>query len=503
MQKVREFTYQKLTPEEQKERGILGRLVGTIADFKNPTRNGRLYTEELWDNVFNDPIMKEKIATKSCFGEIGHPSEARDTDMEKIAICLAEEPKKCTDGTLKGVFDILNTPNGKILKTLCDYGCKVGVSSRGNGDVTEDWSGNEIVDPKTYQCDCWDAVILPSVKGARPSYVTESLDQDNKLKTALNESLNKATPEDKKVMEETLKQLNIDYINKALNEEVNTHSKSVKNRKVNSKSTTAGNAGVEEAIKSLQESVKLTQSLQEQVKMLQEKLSVCNAKEARLTESLQQMKRENQELKTELESVNSKTGEMETQLNEKSKLVESQSKQIEVLTRRCDVQVRKQKSLTESMSQNNGDVQRLNEQLDSSRKEIASLKESLEAAKQDTVIKDKEMAKKLTHAQSLMEHYQKVAQTAVDKYINSRAKMLGVSPSEIKNRLTEGYSFKDIDKVCEDLSNYQISVNSLPFNAKKPIKVKMTESKEPILPKSGLDDDIDEQLMSLAGRYLK
>lgn len=502
MQKVKEFTYQKLTPEEQKERGILGRLVGIIASFKNPTRNNRFYTEELWDNVFNDPIMKEKIATRSCFGELGHPTEARETDMEKIAICLAEEPKKCADGTLKGVFDILDTPNGRILKTLCDYGCKIGVSSRGNGDVTEDWSGNEIVDPKTYQCDCWDAVIIPALKEARTTYVTESLEQDNKLKTALNESLNKASPAEKKVMEETLKQLNIDYIDKALNEEANTR-KSVRNRKVSSKATTAGNAGVEEAIKSLQESVKLTQSLQAQVKALQEKLSVCNAKETRLMESLQQMKRENQSLKNDLESVNSRADELETQLDEKSQLVESQNKQIRVLTKRCDVQSRSQKSINESMSQNKDEVHRLNEQLNTSRKTINDLKESLEVAKQDTVIKDKEMSRKLTHAQSLIEHYQKVAQAAIDKYINSRAKMLGISSSDIKNRLTEGYSFKDIDNVCEELGNYQLNVNSLPFNAKKPVKVKLTESKEPILPKSRLDDEIDADLLSLAGKFLK
>lgn len=502
MQKVKEFTYQKLTPEEQKERGILGRLVGIIASFKDPTRNNRFYTEELWDNVFNDPIMKEKIATRSCFGELGHPTEARETDMEKIAICLAEEPKKCTDGTLKGVFDILDTPNGRILKTLCDYGCKIGVSSRGNGDVTEDWSGKEIVDPKTYQFECFDAVILPALKEARTTYVTESLEQDNKLKTALNESLNKASPAEKKVMEETLKQLNIDYIDKSLNEEANTR-KSVRNRKVSSKATTAGNAGVEEAIKSLQESVKLTQSLQAQVKALQEKLSVCNAKETRLMESLQQMKRENQSLKNDLESVNSRADELETQLDEKSQLVESQNKQIRVLTRRCDVQSRSQKSINESMSQNKDEVHRLNEQLNTSRKTINDLKESLEVAKQDTVIKDKEMSRKLTHAQSLIEHYQKVAQAAIDKYINSRAKMLGISSSDIKNRLTEGYSFKDIDNVCEELGNYQLNVNSLPFNAKKPVKVKLTESKEPILPKSRLDDEIDADLLSLAGKFLK
>ena len=54
LKKNENFVYQKLTPEEMKARGILGRLVGPCADFINPTRNGRKYTEELWDKVFKD-----------------------------------------------------------------------------------------------------------------------------------------------------------------------------------------------------------------------------------------------------------------------------------------------------------------------------------------------------------------------------------------------------------------------------------------------------------------
>ena len=215
--------YKKLSPEEQKRRGILGRLVGVIADFKHPTRNGRMYTEELWDNVFKDPIMQEKLKTRSVFGELGHPADRTETDMEKIAICLAEEPKKYPDGTLKGVFDILDTPNGRILKTLCDYGCQIGVSSRGEGDLIEDWTGSgEKVDPKTYSCECWDAVLLPAVESARPSYVTESLNSNAlKLKKALTEALEKATPENKKIMTETLDRLNIDYESKSADNKSN------------------------------------------------------------------------------------------------------------------------------------------------------------------------------------------------------------------------------------------------------------------------------------------
>ena len=203
------FTYKKLSPQEQKERGILGRLVGVIADFKNPTRNGRGYSEELWDNVFEDPIMKEKITNRCVLGELGHPADRTEIDIEKAAICMAEQPKKGPDGKIYGVFDILSTPSGKILKSLCDYGCNIAISSRGQGDLITDDEGNEAVDPNTYECETWDAVLVPGVESARLKYVNEGLDSKKSLKAVLTESLNKADEDEKKVMEESLKNLGI------------------------------------------------------------------------------------------------------------------------------------------------------------------------------------------------------------------------------------------------------------------------------------------------------
>ena len=145
------FEYDKLTPEEMKARGILGRLVGPISDFVNPTRNGRLYPEKLWDKVFEDPIFQEKIENRCVFGELGHPPDRQETDMSKICCCLAGIPKK-QDGKLIGVFDILNTPNGQILKSMLDYGCTIGVSSRGSGDIVTGFDGQEEVDADTYDC---------------------------------------------------------------------------------------------------------------------------------------------------------------------------------------------------------------------------------------------------------------------------------------------------------------------------------------------------------------
>ena len=116
-----ELEYKKLSAEEQAQRGILGRLVGVCADFLCPTRNGRHYSEELWEKTFADPIMKERIENGVCYGELGHPADREETDMEKIAVCLPEVPKKNKDGKLTAVFDILDTPCGRILKSLCDY----------------------------------------------------------------------------------------------------------------------------------------------------------------------------------------------------------------------------------------------------------------------------------------------------------------------------------------------------------------------------------------------
>ena len=266
------FEYQKLTEEEQTKRGILGRLVGPIADSVNPTRNGRRYSGELWEKVFKNPIMQEKIENRVCFGELGHPADRTETDMEKICWCLAEVPKKGDDGQLYGVFDILPTPNGRILKALCDYGSNIGTSSRGSGDTFMDYDGQESVDPDTYECECWDAVLLPAVKSARLTPVTESLHKT--LKESLESLVENANDADKKVMTETLNNLNLDY-----------NTDSVDDNRVNEgEETAADDDGA--VVESLQVAVKQKQELENKVLDLQEKLSVSYAKETRLEEQI-------------------------------------------------------------------------------------------------------------------------------------------------------------------------------------------------------------------------
>lgn len=205
--------YQKLSKEEMAQRGILGRLVGVIADCVSPTRNGRHYSEDLWSKVFENPIVKEKIENGVFFGELSHPADREETDPEKICVCMPELPKKGSDGKLRAVLDILDTPNGRILKALCDYGSTLGISSRGSGDLIEDFDGNESVDPDTYNCEGFDIVLVPAVKEARLKYVTESLDKkryNKTLRTRLQEAILKESEDNQKTMKDSLDNLGID-----------------------------------------------------------------------------------------------------------------------------------------------------------------------------------------------------------------------------------------------------------------------------------------------------
>lgn len=754
-----EFEYQRLSPEEQKSRGILGRLIGVCADFINPTRNGRKYSEKLWENVFNDPIMKEKIANRCCFGELGHPADRTETDMEKIAICLAEQPTKGTDGKLRAIFDILNTPNGRILKALCDYGCNIGISSRGEGDLITNYDGSESVDPETYDCQCWDAVLIPAVKEARLAYVTESLDKkryNKTLRKSLQESLEKASEEERKIMEETLTNLNIN-----LNEEQNldeiedekqldeaiynviiiisiidaatgdriarydvnnrakafnfinehpekqyvlvyerwinnkfessqilarraTHDDILKYRKANNKTNiyingryipkdtavdvlddaieddrnvvligfgskiteqldfnalmesfnTRKSLNEEEAVvtnfdfdnivddltnyyshgwplelaekslqlskqfniisqeqfdeilanirdnigqnseaelettnsdkdldidgvvhedavdtnealvNELQESLKQKQDLEQKLIDLQEKLSVCYTKEAKSEEEAVKYKETVRKLAEDSKkatALQSKVALLEEKLNDATKKEEALKTQLSEAREKAKFAAEKNISLKENVSKKGEEAVKLNESVaslkntvkeleESKVKEISSLKEAYNKKLKNVINEGKvkeadlqkeisslnenlktqktEFTQKIEKSTKLIEKYKKAASIAVDKYIESQAVRLGSSVNEVKNRLPESYTFKDIDKVCEDLQEYNLNMSKLPFNAisrrsvNESVKIKGLSSKnESILPAhSGFDDDIDEDLMYLAGK---
>lgn len=503
------FEYTKLTEDECKSRGILGRLKGVIADSKSATRNGRLYSRELWEKVFENPIMQEKIANRVCYGELCHPENRTETDMEKIAVCLAEQPKICDDGKVYGVFDILDTPNGRILKTLCDYGTTVGVSSRGTGDLITDMNGNETVDPDTYDCECWDVVLIPAVESARLQYVKESFDTNAiNLKKALNESLEKSSANERKVMEETLHNLNIDI---TTDDSVNIDTNKTSKQTVE-KSKEAIDDGSNEIIKSLQEAIKEKTKLEGEIKSLQEKLAVSDTKVGELNEELSRYKSTTMRLSSvahNSKELSEKVSNLEEELGKKDKLIESLKSRNSKLIGARKGMVDATKPLNESIRKKDNEIKELNESISSYESKMEELKEQLNVEKDDLNKQLNEMSKKVSKSNQLVEGYRTLANNIVERYIETKATMLGVNKNEIKNKLDESYTLDDIDEICDDLQSYALNISKLPFSlTDKKVKVQVTESKkEPLMRHASFDktvgdDDVDDDLLRVAGNLI-
>ena len=500
--KEEKLSFQELTEEEKQKRGILGRLYGPCADVIHATRNGRNYSEELWEKVFNDPLVLEMIEKGGIPGELDHPVDRQEICSEKIAIMMPELPKKNDKGQLVAYFDILDTPNGRIAYQLAKYGFQLGVSSRGSGDVYEDYDGNESVDPETYTFNCFDLVLCPSVKTARLT-LQESLQKDNNFKKSINDALEGASEEDRKIMVESLQKLKIDYKLKKANNNIIVES--VAQTNLNKEAEDNGAYLVGE----LQRTIKKNKELTESLASVQEKLSVCYAKEAKYEALIEKYKSQNSSDEN-VESLRSEVKLLTEQLKEKSILIEKLSTRFSKLSE-SNLKIKKEsESLTESLKNINDDksllnkrISTLNECLKEERQKSQVLAESLEENKKNLALKSKEYSSKLTKANSLIEHYKNIAQTTINKYIDSKAKFLGVSSNDIKSHLNESYTFEDIDRVCENLQGYQITASKLPFTLQKinngKASIKVTESIEPIRPKGRFDDEVDDSLLRMAG----
>lgn len=493
--KNEELKYNNSVTTNKKGEAILGQLYGTVADVVNPTRNGRKYDDALWEKVFEDPIVNEYFEAGGLLGELNHPADREETDLTQVAVCMPEKPVKNKDGQLVATLDILDTPNGRIVATLAKYGYKLGISSRGSGDLYTDIDGTEHVDESTYKLEAWDIVLLPAVKSARLKMV-ESLQNGKTFKQAINEELDRATADEKAIMQETLNKLNLEY----------------KSEKIVDKQNIAANDDGARIVKELQESLLAKEKAEAQVIELQEKLSVCYAKEAKYEEDIGKYKttiRNLSESASKVKALQTKIENLNEELNQKDLAIKSEQDKFNVMLKKQRAGIERQSSLTESISEKTNQLKekdlrlkRLQEQFNVSKQEseqkINSLNESLAEIKKNLTIKTTEYNNKLSNANKLIEQYRATAKTAVNKYIDSQALRLGINSNEIKNKLPENYSFNDIDSICESLSKFNLAVSNLPLSLQKgATKIKIKESTEPLL-KPLSDDTIDDSLIRMA-----
>jgi hypothetical protein len=115
-------------------------IEGIFMQSEKKNRNGRVYPKKiLMDEVkrYNESYVKDNRA----MGELGHP-EGPSVNLERVSHIIKE--LKIEGNDVIGKAKILDTPYGKIVKSLMDEGAKLGVSSRGMGSLKQRNGINEV-----------------------------------------------------------------------------------------------------------------------------------------------------------------------------------------------------------------------------------------------------------------------------------------------------------------------------------------------------------------------
>ena len=115
-------------------------------------------------NTLNDQIK----GGYSVLGEVDHP-EGLNINLDRVSHMITEMWMDGPNGY--GKLKVIPTPMGQLVQTMINNGVKIGVSSRGSGNVKEDGSG----EVSEFEIITVDAVAQPSAPGAYPTPIYEHL----------------------------------------------------------------------------------------------------------------------------------------------------------------------------------------------------------------------------------------------------------------------------------------------------------------------------------------
>lgn len=106
-------------------------ITGVFMQAERKNRNGRVYPYAVLSNEV-DRYNREYVNKNRALGELGHP-DSPTINLDRVSHMIT---KLYSDGNnFIGKAKILDTPNGKIVKTLLDGGAELGVSTRGVGSL--------------------------------------------------------------------------------------------------------------------------------------------------------------------------------------------------------------------------------------------------------------------------------------------------------------------------------------------------------------------------------
>jgi hypothetical protein len=149
--------------------GVPGGLVvqGVLQRAGAKNQNGRVYPKN----------QQEYISQNRALGELDHP-ESSVVNLNNVSHNVLKMWWQNND--LMGAVQILETPAGKILKSLFDAGITLGISSRGLGSVKELYKESAVEVQEDFELICFDFVSNPSTHGAFLKPMNESINKNTK-----------------------------------------------------------------------------------------------------------------------------------------------------------------------------------------------------------------------------------------------------------------------------------------------------------------------------------
>ena len=137
---------------------------GIFSEAERPNGNKRVYPTNIL--VREVDKLQKQIGEKRLLGELDHPSDevVHLTNVSHVITGLRMEGTKVV-----GEGEVLNTPAGQVLAELLKAGVKLGISSRGTGNVELNAEGSQYVVGENYNMITFDMVSDPSSQDAFPS----------------------------------------------------------------------------------------------------------------------------------------------------------------------------------------------------------------------------------------------------------------------------------------------------------------------------------------------
>ena len=153
-----EYNRDELNEQTEKNNGKL-LMKGILQKANTLNQNGRVYPIEVLEREVRN--YQKFIKENRALGELDHP-DSSVVELKNASHIIREA---YMDGDVcYGSVEILDTPSGKILKSLVESGVTLGISSRGVGSTRRE--GDHQVVQDDFQLICWDFVSEPSTPGA-------------------------------------------------------------------------------------------------------------------------------------------------------------------------------------------------------------------------------------------------------------------------------------------------------------------------------------------------